>query len=187
MRNASGLKSSVRIHGRTFRSGTRSFCRSSSRIFCTRRMRRIRFTFPHAEPGNAVQPVPWRAIDIDGKPIAMTQRPGQFRIDRQIEIRRIRRRDLADAKFVKAHQPIGLIQPMFTHQRRRLSRQSCIPVGNRTERGIINTSQTVSRVERRRRIEDHSVAARRRADDHLRALASGGVGRGVAAFTPFGF
>ena len=75
------------------------------------------------------------------------------------------RRQLANVESVKAHQPVGLIEPMLADERRRDERQLARGIGNRAERGIIDAPQPLLAVERRRSVREwrcRPPASRRR-------------------------
>ena len=57
--------------------------------------------------------------------------------------------DLVVAEAVEAHQPVGLVEAVLAHQRRRLQRQRARCVGDRAERRVVDAPQPVRAVERR--------------------------------------
>ena len=72
----------------------------------------------HAEAGHAQQALAARPVDVDGKALGMRQRPGQLRIDGERQ-HAVLGDDLVLVEAVEAQQPVGLVEPVFAHQRRR--------------------------------------------------------------------
>ena len=85
----------------------------------TRRVAMMRSTALAPKPGTRNSIFPAGAVDIERKAVAMPQRPGQFRIDVERQHAGGFIDDLADVEAVKPHQPVGLIEPVLAHQRRR--------------------------------------------------------------------
>ena len=85
-----------------------------------------------------------------GKRSRMRQRPGQLGVDveRQHAVRG-RRRDLVGLEAVEAHQPVGLVQPVLAHQRRRLQRQRRGGIGDRAEGRVVDALEPVGAVQLR--------------------------------------
>ena len=61
---------------------------------------------------------------------------------------RVGRHDLVVAEAVEAHQPVGLVEPVLAHQRRRLQRQGARRIGDRAEGRVVDALQPVRAVER---------------------------------------
>ena len=71
-----------------------------------------------------------RLIQIDRKQCSMAQSPGEFRIDRKVEVWCLIRGQLMGGEAIKADQPIGLIKTMFPNEWRRLQGQLARRVRN---------------------------------------------------------
>lgn len=127
----------------------------------------------HAETGHAQQDFARGEVDVDGKLRAMAQRPREFRVEREVEVRRIGADDFADCEIVESQQPVGLVKPVLAHERRRPDGQQTRRLGDGAEAGIINAAQTVAGVEHVGALENIRVGGFIRAHEHLRALACG--------------
>jgi hypothetical protein len=71
---------------------------------------------------------------------------------------------------VKAHQPVGLVQPVLAHCGRRGQRQGARGVGDGAEGRVVHPPQPVRAVQPRAGGEDGAVVRRIGPHDHLRAL-----------------
>src|SRR3546814_4507312 len=78
---------------------------------------------------------------------------------------------------VEAHHPVGLVEPMFAHQRRTLQGQHAAGRGDGGEGAVIDPPQPVPAVERTGPPDDGAVVRLVRADDHLGGLAGRGEAR----------
>ncbi len=58
-------------------------------------------------------------VQVDRKEMSVAQCPRKLRIDREIEIRCGRSCQLASIEAVKANQPVSLVKPVLTDERRR--------------------------------------------------------------------
>jgi hypothetical protein len=109
------------------RAGTCRRRRSSRRTRRTRRATEQALHRLHAEAGHAQQHLARRGVHVDREALAVGQRPGELRVDieRQHAGRSVggRGHDLVVLEAVEAHQPVGLVQPVLAHQRRRGKRQ----------------------------------------------------------------
>ena len=103
-------------------------------------------------PGHAQQHLLWRAVHVDRKIFAVLERPGELGVDVERQHALVIRRalHLLRRKAVEAHQPVGLVQAMFAHQRRTLERQHGACVGDRREGRIIDAAKPEPVVERAR-------------------------------------
>ena len=102
----------------------------------------------------------------------MLQGPGKLWVDikRQHTVRLRRIDHLLRGKTVKAHQPVGLIQPVLTHQGWTLQRQNSTRIGNRAERRIIDTPQTKSVIQAIGAADDVAIGRCICPHNHLRRL-----------------
>jgi hypothetical protein len=89
----------------------------------------------HAQSRDAEQLLSVRPVDVQREEVASLERPGQLGIDDGIQHSLFPAgQDLGAAEPVKAHQPVGLVQSVFTHKWGRGDGQPGGGVGNRTER-----------------------------------------------------
>ena len=95
-----------------------------------RRASRIRSTVRTPSPGTRSSSSRSAVFTSTGKPPRLRERPGQLRIDRQVE-HAVRHAggDLVGREPVEADEPVRLIQPMLAHQRRRLSAAAAVACG----------------------------------------------------------
>ena len=138
---------------------------------------------PHAR--HAKQHLARRAVDIDREIGAMLQRPGGLGIDIERQHAIIGRvGDFAGIEAVETHQPVGLVQPVFAHQRRTDQRQDGRGIGDRREGTVIDPPQPEIAVQRRRAGDDIGVGGGIGPDDHLRRLAGRRKFRRASVFLP---
>ena len=101
----------------------------------------------------------------------MPQRPRQFGVDIQIEPGRLLVGDLLGTESVEPHQPIGLIKPIFAHERGFVQRRQPLVVGiHRNKSRIVDALHRGTVIKRRRKQQNVAVALVGGTDDHLRAL-----------------
>jgi hypothetical protein len=124
-----------------------------------------------AEAGHTQELLTRGPVHVDGKQIAMKERPRELGIDLQIEVRCLGSDDLPDLEAVEPHEPVGLVEPVLAHERRRLRRQARVAVRERAERGVVDAPQRIRAIESVGREEDVRVRRRGRSDDDLRALS----------------
>ena len=131
---------------------------------------------PGAEAGHPQQLFARGAVHVEREEVAMLQRPGELRVDveRQIAALFRRARHLARGIAVKAHHPVGLVEPVLAEQRRADERQHGARIRDRRESRIIDPAQAETVVERGGSSDDGGVRRGIRAHDHLRGLAGGG-------------
>ncbi len=98
-------------------------------------------------------------------------------IQRQIAI--VRSSQFVGGEAVKAHQPVSLVEPMFTDQRN-LLRAARVGMRDGTEGGIIDAPQTVLAVKRRLIFEQVAHPARRVAPTMNWVLWPAGANRGAS-------
>ena len=93
---------------------------------------------------NAQKRLARSAVDVDRKQSPVAQSPGELGVALEIEHAIARSiKDFLGREAVEAHQPVGLIKTMLTHQRRTPQRQALRGVRNRAEGGIVDAPQTV--------------------------------------------
>ena len=128
---------------------------------------------PPAESRHSQELLARCAVDVDRERLGMAHGPHQLGIGAKIEIRRRRRREFVGIETAKAEQPVGLVEAMFTHQRRRRRREIAVGTLERRERRVVDATQSIVGVQLRRLRQDLAVAVTAGAHDHLRALAGG--------------
>ena len=102
----------------------------------------------------------------------MTERPSEFRIHFQVEVRMQVIHDLLYLEVVEAQQPIGLIQTVLTYQRWLLQNWQTRIVGIHTDIArIIYAPHSRLAVEHRRHLQDILVSFFRSPYNHLRGLS----------------
>ncbi len=99
----------------------------------------------------------------------------------QIQVRCRVTGQLLRLESVKTNQPVGLVKPMFAHERRCDQRQLAGRTRNGTEGGVINAAQFEFRIQGRGTVQDRLVSGIRGANDHLRALSRRGESRAARA------
>ncbi|MOA00514.1 hypothetical protein D3C78_1198830 [compost metagenome] len=111
----------------------------------------------------------------------MLQRPGELRVDIEIEHAIAPDRGyLTDVEAIKAIQPVGLIKPVFTHERRLDERQVLRRIRNGAEGRIINAPQTVAAIKPGAGGENGAIVCAIGPHDHLRALTGRRKAPGLA-------
>ena len=109
------------------------------------------------------------AIHVDREAMAVLERPGELRIDLEVEHAVLgNARDLLRVEGVMAQEPVGLVEPVLALQRRRLQRQNGARIRDRAEGRIIDALEVVARVEKRGLSQHLRVGGCVGADDHLR-------------------
>ena len=89
------------------------------RIDVTRRVAMMRSTALRPKPGTRSKLLAAGAGDVEREAVAMPQRPGELRVDVERQHAGGLIDDLAGIETVKPHQPVGLVEPVLAHQRRR--------------------------------------------------------------------
>lgn len=77
------------------------------------------FGIPHSEAWDAQDYFVVGFVKIDGKEVAIAQRPGKLGVDIQVEVGLAFRGDFIDFVSIEAHEPISLVETVFTDQGRR--------------------------------------------------------------------
>ena len=98
-----------------------------------------------ADAGDAEKHFVIRAVDLDREEFGMTERPGAFGVDVGVEVRVVAVDYLVGVKLVKAHQPVGLIEPVLAQERSRLVRpgqDGMVP--DRNVRGEVDALHLIS-------------------------------------------
>ena len=112
----------------------------------------------------------------------MRQRPRQLGVDVERKHAALRfGHDLFMREAIEAHQPIRLVEPVFTHHRRRLQRQERRGIRNRAEGRVVNPAHAVSAVKIGAGRQNGDVIGGIGTDDHLRALTRGREARRLGA------
>ncbi|MNV44161.1 hypothetical protein D3C71_1359100 [compost metagenome] len=125
----------------------------------------------HTKPGHAQQQFARRGVQVDRKTLAVRQRPGQLGVHVQRQHALLRcRHDLVVGEAVKAHQPVGLVQPVLAHRGWRGQRQGAGRVGDGAEGRVVHAPQPVHAIQPGAGGEDDAVAGGIGPHDHLRAL-----------------
>ena len=134
----------------------------------------------HAKAGHAQQQFARGGVEVDRKTLAVRQRPGQLGVHVQRQhaglaawVALAGRHDLVVGEAVKAHQPVGLVQPVLAHRGWRGQWQGAGRVGDGAEGRVVHAPQPVHAVQPRAGGEDGAVVGRIRPHDHLRALPAG--------------
>src|SRR5690606_37591087 len=76
------------------------------------------------------------------------------------------------AKPVRTDEPVGLVEPILTLQRRRRGRKSRRGLRNGTVGRVVDAAQAIGSIKRFRQVENRSIVGLVRTYDQLRALAS---------------
>lgn len=77
------------------------------------------FGIPHPEARDAQDYFVVGFVKIDGKEVAITQRPGKLWVDIEIEVGLVFCCDFIDFVSIEAHEPISLVETVLTDQGRR--------------------------------------------------------------------
>ena len=77
------------------------------------------FGIPHSEARDAQDYLVVGFVKIDGKEVAIAQRPGKLGVDIQVEVGLAFRGDFIHFVSVEAHEPISLVKTVLTDQGRR--------------------------------------------------------------------
>lgn len=128
----------------------------------------------HAESGDAQQGFAGSGVDVEREFMTVPERPREFRIDVEIEERTLLADDLAGGESVMAHEPVGLVEPVFADERRGFGRKDAGGVWDRAEGRVVDALQPVGTVEFIGPGKEIRVRGCIGADDDLGAL-SGGV------------
>ena len=123
------------------------------------------------EPRHPQQHLARGPVHVQGKVLAVRERPGELRVHVEVEVARWRdARDLVHLEAVEPHQPVGLVEPVFPHQGRLHQRQHARRIRDRRECRVIHALQSVARIKPRGRRQDRRVVGAVRPHDHLRRL-----------------
>ena len=115
----------------------------------------------------------------------MAQRPSQLGIDLQVEIGIGIIHQLIHLELVKSQEPIGLVEPMLTHQGRGLQGGQTVVIAiHGDEAGVIDPLHGGTLVERRGEAQDGLIRIGRSPHDHLGALTRRGEARGIPKLLP---
>ena len=125
----------------------------------------------HTKAWHAQQQLARGGVQVHRKTLAVRQRPGQLGVHVQRQHAHLRGgNDLIVGEAVKAHQPVGLVQPVLAHRGRRGQRQGARGVGDGAEGRVVHPPQPVHAIQPCAGGEDGAVVRRIGPHDHLRAL-----------------
>ena len=115
------------------------------------------------------------AVDVDRETLRVTQRPGELRVDLEVEVGGGAVYDLVGAEAVEAHQPVGLIEAILADEGHAADGggQACVVGVEGHVTRIIDASHARPTVEGGGDAEDVVVGLGRGADDDLCALSGG--------------
>lgn len=94
-----------------------------------------------SKPGDAVEHFERSAVEIDREEMSISKRPGELRVDIEIEVWLLSGRDFIYGVAIETHEPVGLIKTMLAHERRSFERESCRGIRNRAESGVVDTAE----------------------------------------------
>ena len=97
----------------------------------------------NAESGDAVKHELFRAVEIDGEELTVTNSPGELGVEIKVKVRQGIRNNFGGFKSVKAHETICLVKPVFANKRRGLERKNRRGLRNGAEGGVVNAAEPV--------------------------------------------